>query len=62
MRDRVLGIIGGMGSYATLSFYKKVLDGFSAEKEWERPRIIIDNYYTLPSECALNKFKKVLGE
>ena len=29
MRDRVLGIIGGMGSYATLSFYKQVLDVFS---------------------------------
>ncbi|MCQ2546161.1 MAG: amino acid racemase [Clostridia bacterium] len=49
MDDYVIGIVGGMGSYATSSFFERVLDSFPAEKEWERPRIIIDNKCTMPS-------------
>lgn len=45
----VIGIIGGMGSYATLDFFYRLLGAFPAEKEWERPRIIIDNRCTMPS-------------
>jgi aspartate racemase len=45
----VLGIVGGMGSYATLNFYNRILNSFPAERDWERPRVIIDNYSTLPS-------------
>ena len=48
-RDYIIGIVGGMGSYATVGFFKRIVDAFPAEKEWERPRIIIDNYCTLPS-------------
>jgi aspartate racemase len=54
-KDRVIGIMGGFGSYATLNFFEQILDSFPAEKEWERPRILIDNYCTLPSRvrCIL---------
>ena len=54
-KDKVIGIMGGFGSYATLNFFEQVLDSFPAEKEWERPRILIDNYCTLPSRvrCIL---------
>ena len=45
----VIGIIGGMGSYATLDFFHRLLGAFPAEKEWDRPRIIIDNRCTMPS-------------
>lgn len=45
----VIGIVGGFGSYATLDFFERLLDSFPAEKEWDRPRILIDNYCTLPS-------------
>lgn len=45
----VIGIVGGMGSYATVDFFRRLVDAFPAEKEWERPRIIIDNYCTMPS-------------
>lgn len=45
----VIGIIGGMGSYATLDFFHRLLLAFPAEKEWDRPRIIIDNRCTMPS-------------
>ena len=44
MEDYVIGIIGGMGSYATIDFFRRLVDAFPAEKEWERPRIIVDNY------------------
>ena len=47
--NEVIGIVGGFGSYATLNFFKEILDSFPAEKEWDRPRILIDNYCTLPS-------------
>ena len=45
----IIGIVGGMGSYATLNIFKRILDAFEAKKEWDRPRIIIDNNCTLPS-------------
>lgn len=48
-KEFVIGIVGGMGSYATLDFFNKVLDFFPAVKEWDRPRIIIDNRCTMPS-------------
>lgn len=47
--NEVIGIVGGFGSYATLNFFQQILDSFPAEKEWDRPRILIDNYCTLPS-------------
>lgn len=45
----VVGIVGGMGAYATLHFFRKLLDAFDVEKEWERPRVIIDNNTVMPS-------------
>lgn len=49
MDKYTIGILGGMGSYATSGFFERILDSFPAEKEWERPRIIIDNKCTMPS-------------
>lgn len=46
----VIGVICGMGSYSTLYFFKKFLELFDVEEEYERPRIIIDNYCTLPNK------------
>ena len=42
-------IAGGMGSLASLAFYERLLLAFPIAKESDRPRIIIDNYCTLPS-------------
>lgn len=47
--NHAVGIIGGMGSYATLDFYKRLLDAFPSDKDWDKPRILIDNYASLPS-------------
>lgn len=44
-----VGLVGGMGSYATLDFFERYLKKFKADKEWERPRIVIDNRCTMPS-------------
>lgn len=51
MKDNelIIGIIGGMGSYATVDFFGRLVRAFPAEKEWERPRILVDNYCTMPS-------------
>lgn len=44
-----IGILGGMGTYATINLFQQYAKIFSAEKEWERPRIVIDNRCTMPS-------------
>lgn len=49
MYRQKLGIIGGFGAYATLNFYKRILEVFAAENEREYPHIIMDNNFTMPS-------------
>jgi aspartate racemase len=49
VNEMVVGVLGGMGSYSTLHFFERLLDAFEVEKEWERPRVIIDNNCVLPS-------------
>ena len=34
IKKDVIGIVGGMGSYATLNIFKRILDSFEAEKEY----------------------------
>lgn len=51
--NQAIGIIGGMGSYATAHFFRRLIDAFPAEKEWDRPRIVIDNRCTLPSRVRV---------
>lgn len=46
-----IGVLGGMGTYATIHMFQKYAEIFPAEKEWDRPRIIIDNRCTMPSRC-----------
>lgn len=38
----VIGVLGGMGTYATINLFRQYAEVFPAEKEWERPRIVID--------------------
>lgn len=49
MKNLTIGVLGGMGTYATIHLFQQYAEIFSAEKEWERPRIIIDNRCTMPS-------------
>jgi len=45
----IIGVLGGMGTYATIHLFRQYAGVFSAEKEWDRPRIIIDNRCNMPS-------------
>lgn len=47
----VLGLVGGMSSYATLNFFSRIVNAFPARHEWERPRVLIDNRCTMPSHA-----------
>ncbi|WP_252246665.1 amino acid racemase [Clostridium sp. ZBS4] len=49
MDRKVIGILGGMGPYASLAFFQKLLDLTPAKKDWEHLRIIIDNNPHIPS-------------
>ena len=49
LRADTIGVLGGMGTYATIHLFRQYAEIFPAEKEWERPRIIIDNRCTMPS-------------
>lgn len=48
-KDFVIGVLGGMGTYATIHLFEEYAAAFPAEKESDRPRIIIDNRCTMPS-------------
>jgi len=48
-KEIVIGVLGGMGTYATINLFNEYTRVFPAIKEWERPRIIIDNRCTMPS-------------
>lgn len=49
MYQQKIGIIGGFGAYATLNFYKRILESFASESERNYPHIIMDNNFTMPS-------------
>ena len=49
MKNFTIGVLGGMGTYATIHLFQQYAEVFPAEKEWERPRIVIDNRCTMPS-------------
>lgn len=48
-KNLIIGVLGGMGTYATIHLFKQYAEIFEAKKEWDRPRMIIDNRCTMPS-------------
>ena len=48
-KEKVVGILGGMGPYATVDFFSKIIALTPAKKDWEHLRIIIDNNVKIPS-------------
>lgn len=66
MYKEAIGIIG-TGSVATLDFFRRLVEAFPGEKEWDRPRIFIDNDCKMPSRDRavllnenLSKLKTIL--
>ncbi len=55
-KDMVIGVLGGMGTYATIHLFEQYAEMFPAEKEWDRPRIIIDNRCSMPSRVRAFMF------
>lgn len=49
MKNYSIGVLGGMGTYATIRVFQQYASIFPADKEWDRPRIVIDNNCTMPS-------------
>ena len=47
-KDFVVGVLG-VATNATVNFFEQWAEVFPAKKEWDRPRIIIDNNCTMPS-------------
>jgi len=56
--EYTVGIIGGMGPYATLTFFKCVLDNTPAKKDWDHLHIIIDNNPKIPSRTRAFLFNE----
>lgn len=49
MYRQSVGIIGGFGAYATLGFYRSILEAFASESERNYPHIYMDNDFAMPS-------------
>ncbi len=48
-RSRIVGILGGMGPYATLMFMKNIMDLTPAKKDWDHIRLVVDSNPHIPS-------------
>ena len=48
-QEMTIGILGGMGPYATLDFYRQLLDVTPAKKDWEHLHVLIDSNVKIPS-------------
>ena len=57
-QELIIGVLGGMGTNATIHLFKQYADIFPAQKEWDRPRIIIDNRCTMPSRVRAFLYKE----
>ena len=60
--DFVIGVLGGMGTYATINLFTEYANVFKAVKEWDRPRIIIDNRCTMPSRVRAFLYNEKVDE
>ena len=56
--SKTIGVLGGMGSYATVEFFKMILDNFNVQREWEYPKILIYNNPQLPSRTRAVLFNE----
>lgn len=48
-KEKVVGILGGMGPFATVDFFRQIVEHTHAKKDWEHLRILIDNNVKIPS-------------
>ena len=48
MKERTIGIVGGMGPEATLALYREIIQATPAEKDQDHLRVIIDSNPKIP--------------
>lgn len=58
MKNFTIGVLGGMGTFATIHLFQQYAQVFPAKKEWDRPRIVIDNRCTMPSRVRAYLYKE----
>src|SRR3954471_17261050 len=51
-REKVIGVLGGMGPEATLSFYGKVIANTPARRDQDHLRVVIDGNPKVPDRSA----------
>ena len=51
-KTKTVGVIGGLGPYATLDFFERILRRTRAQQEQEHLRLIIDNNTSVPDRNA----------
>ena len=56
--QKILGILGGMGPYATVHFFKRILDITPILKDRDHFRILIDNQVKIASRTRAILFKE----
>lgn len=52
MNDKILGIIGGMGPEATVSFYSRIIKKTLVKKDQDHFRVVIDSNTKIPDRTA----------
>lgn len=57
LKEKVIGILGGMGPEATAELFFRIIKETPAEKDQDYPRIIVDNNPKIPDRTAA-----ILGE
>jgi aspartate racemase len=56
--NKVVGILGGMGPYATLFFFENILCHTDADKDWDHAHLVIDNNTKIPSRTRALLFEE----
>lgn len=56
-KQRIIGVIGGMGPLATVNFYQILIQMTNVEKDQDHPRVIIDSNPAVP-----DRTKAILGQ
>ena len=57
-RETIIGILGGMGPYATSFFFKRLLDITPTKLDKDHFRTIIDNNVKIPSRTRAVKYNE----
>lgn len=63
MKRKTIGILGGIGPYATVDLFRKIIEATPAQRDQEHLRILVDNNPRIPdrTQAILGKGKSPLS-